>query len=430
MRMAVLIAAAGLAQQPNPDLQGDPFDCAMAAGRDLDGDGVPDVVVADATGPTRSLVWFVSGRDGSVLLRGEVPGTITGIDLVGDVDGDGVSDVAVVSGSWDGPTFVELLSGRTGTSIRRYQAECWAVRRLWSVRSSGSVDGEGCPDLLVDCRPVDDHGGVSGIVLVVCGRDGRVIRRFDGGRSCSGIGDVDSDGRADFAIGYYGRVTTSVQWRSRVPSVVVYSGRTGNPLFEILGDPKDVGFGSSLDGGIDFDGDGRPDILVGAADSIAEPVPPRHVRVFSGRDGSLLGTFDRSKLASRIVDGDSFGETLRFLGDLNGDGTPELLVGAPEDGAFEGTAYVLSGFDGKPLHTVEGQWVYEGPGQPDRGDRHVGRTLSRCGDLDRDGVEDFIVGNCPYDGGQFGLVRAFSGRTGRLLWSIDRDKALQSPSSR
>jgi hypothetical protein len=428
--VATLIAARGMARQDESTPQGDQFACALAAGCDLDGDGIPDAVIADATDPSRSSIWFVSGCDGSVLFRGEVPGTITGIDLVGDVDGDGVSDVAAVSGRWNGPTFVELLSGRTGTAIRRDPAECWAVGRLWTVRSAGSIDADGCHDLLVECRPLEDSYPYPGSVLVVCGKDGRLIRRFENGIACTGIGDVDSDGRSDFAISYFGRVTSSLRYRSRVASIVVYSGGTGAPLFEILGDTKEVGFDLALGGGADLDGDGCPDLLVGAQNPAAGPGAAGRVRVYSGRDGSQLRAFDRSKLATRIAIGDSFGENVRFLADLNGDGIPEILVGAPEDGAFEGTAYVLSGIDGRPIHWVEGRCGYPAPNEPDRGDHHVGRTLARAGDLDRDGIEDFIVGNCPYDGGQFGLVRAFSGKSGKLLWSIDRDAVVRSQSTR
>ncbi|HEV8113955.1 MAG TPA: FG-GAP repeat protein [Planctomycetota bacterium] len=259
------------------------------------------------------------------------------------------------------------------------------------------------------------------------GKDGNLLHRFDGGLACTRLGDVDSDGRSDFAIAYFGRVTSTLRWRPWVASIVVYSGRSGAPAFEILGDSSGRECDLDLDGGNEFDGDGSPDLLVGSHKYNWGSKPSGRVRVDSGRSGNLLSNFDRSSMPERrAFEDDSFGEIVRWSSDLNGDGVPEILVGAPEDGAFEGTAYVLSGRDGKPLHTIEGHCGVLVPGEPDRGDRHVGRTLSRAGDLDRDGVEDFLVGNHPYDLGQFGLVRAFSGASGCLLWSIDRDAVLRS----
>src|SRR5262249_42273953 len=153
-------------------------------------------------------------------------------------------------------------------------------------------------------------------------------------------------GRSDFAIEYFGRVTSALRYRSWIRSVVVYSGRTGSPLFEIPGERKEPSFGACLDGGIDWDGDSRPDLLVGSPVEDCDSRARGHVHVYSGRIGSLLRTFERPAIPGRVSAEDSFGENVRFLGDLDGDGTPELLVGAPEDGLFEGTAYVLSGRDG------------------------------------------------------------------------------------
>jgi hypothetical protein len=241
--------------------------------------------------------------------------------------------------------------------------------------------------------------------------------------SFAGIGDVDQDDTDDIAVSDFAHDTPASDTLLDA-RVVVYSGRTGQPMFEIPAGKKEPNFGCTLDGGSDFDGDLRPDILVGSTDPYEPPRVGGNVRVYSGRDGSLLRSLVRPTPSERLWDEDSFGEVARFIGDLNGDSHPDLIVGAPEDGAFWGTAYVLSGLDGKALHLVEGHCDGQKPGEPDRGDHHVGRTLSRAGDVDRDGTEDFVVGNCPCDRLQFGLVRVFSGKSGKLLLSIDRESLL------
>jgi hypothetical protein len=108
----------------------------------------------------------------------------------------------------------------------------------------------------------------------------------------------------------------------------------------------------------------------------------------------------------------SFGWPLRTLGDLDGDGRSEFLVGASyeDNGTVSGAgaAYVFSGADAHVLYLVRGT------GQGD----HLGNAACLAGDVDADGVNDFAVGaqddNVPgfRDGGS---VQVFSGRDGRVL---------------
>jgi hypothetical protein len=92
-------------------------------------------------------------------------------------------------------------------------------------------------------------------------------------------------------------------------------------LFDFVGDGLHDAFGRSLDAIGDFNGDGIPDILIGAPQGPGECTGPGYVRVYSGRDGSTLLTVAGANFC------DSFGKLVRGLGDVNLDGTPDFFVG-------------------------------------------------------------------------------------------------------
>jgi len=195
---------------------------------------------------------------------------------------------------------------------------------------------------------------------------------------------------------------------------------------ELSGDEEEHDFGYSLDGSVDFDGDRRPDVLIGSPAFGCGSGARGRVRVVSGRDGALLRMLDGIEFYRLgVTESDQFGECVRFVRDTTGDGIPEILVGSPEEDLTSGAAYLCSGTTGSILSAIHGHMDPVVSGIPD-GDRHIGRALATAGDVDQDGVEDFAVCNVPYCRGQFGLVRVFSGKTGKVLLRIDRESLLRA----
>ncbi|MCB9888760.1 MAG: FG-GAP repeat protein [Planctomycetes bacterium] len=106
--------------------------------------------------------------------------------------------------------------------------------------------------------------------------------------------------------------------------------------------------------------------------------------------------------------GGQFGHAVRFVGDVDKDGRADLLVGAPFAGVgSEGRAYLMHGA------TARGTEIQ---GSAAGGDES-GHAVSGCGDIDGDGYADYMVA-APVFGGGFGTVEVYSGKSGAKLLSI------------
>ena len=146
---------------------------------------------------------------------------------------------------------------------------------------------------------------------------------------------------------------------------------------------------------------------------------------------TLLATVTLSQLgAAQIVGGqldtlyqfdggaelDRLGSSVSAAGDVDGDATPDLIVGAPDADpnglANAGSAFVYSGATGSLIWQIDGAAAEDG----------LGSSVSGAGDVDGDGFDDVIVGAPKADpGGQSAAGSAFvySGATGALIWQID-----------
>jgi hypothetical protein len=270
-----------------------------------------------------------------------------------------------------------------------------------SLAPAGDVDADGRPDVLVYARA----GTITGAYVEVrSGRDASVLHRIDWSvfqivaPGIDGAGDLDGDGHDDFLVGEPSATLGGVPSAGRVRA---YSGATGAVLLEVTGSDYFGYFGAAAAGLGDVDGDGTPDFAVGEPGNNQNGGQNGAVHLYSGATGTLLGSrFGNLR--------DNFGAQLDGGGDVDADGIPDVLVGAPrEDGAEvnQGGAWALSGVDLAPIRHVVG-WAQ---------DDAMGTAVASVGDWDGDGHADFAAG-APAAFGS-GVVLVVSGRTGQnLAW--------------
>lgn len=346
---------------------------------------------------------------------GELTGDEFGksVAMLGDVDGDGVCDFAVGSlhpaGSGEGAVYV--YSGATGSLIRRIDGLQKGEALGFSLAALNDVDSDGVPDLAIGAPWWFEPGGWDGgRVCVYSGATGALVwyqpsqgPRCDLGGSIANVGDIDGDGVDEVAAGAPVFDTLAHIYAG---AAYVLSGKTGAILYTWIGDEDQLSLGVSTNFVGDADGDGVPDIVVGAsADSFADRSRGA-AYLYSGSTGSLLqmwrGTIDNSK----------FGYGLAPMGDLNGDGCSDLAIGSVQ--ALT-DVYLYSGKDGSQIGTMHGGNVQDSFGQ----------ALANAGDLDGDGIAELIVG-APTDDSRFtlgGSVHVFNGRTRRELYKFEAEGA-------
>lgn len=141
----------------------------------------------------------------------------------------------------------------------------------------------------------------------------------------------------------------------------------------------------------DVSGDGVPDIAVGAVGDDYNATNGGSVYLMRG---SRLGSWDLSAADGRLAgesSGDEAGAAVAGLGDVNGDGVGDLLVGAPGKDRTDsdvGGAWLVLG----PVTSARNLFSadYVGFGESDRG--YAGFAVSAAGDVSGDGVADLLVG--------------------------------------
>ncbi len=338
---------------------------------------------------------------------GERPGDQFGSNLAkgDDIDGDGELDLIV---GYSAMNQVRVYSIRSGQLLWQWTGEAAGDAFGEGVDGAGDVDKDGCPDVLVGAPNAIWNGERGGRSYVYSGRTGALLFSFGGedsidyfGQEVAGIGDANADTYPDHAVG----APHADANRTFGGTVYVYSGADGSLLFRKDATANSALLGDALAGVGDLDSDGCSDLLVGA------PGFASHhgiASVFSGRTGDQLLQLTHSA-------GGSFGSSVDSAGDLDHDGIPDLLVGAPlaKSGVDRsGMAHIFSGRDASLLHTFAGDEVASA---------FFGSQVAHLADVDADGFPDWIISDPNALHGNIGVagrVFVYSGRQRELLYEF------------
>lgn len=346
----------------------------------------------DDGGPDRGAVWVLfMNDDGTVDIEQKISDTEGNLGLVsvlddndqfgsavaelGDLNGDGFRDIAVGApldddGGTDRGAVWILFLNADGTVLSRQKISDSVIGLFdiledndqfgGAIANIGDLNNDRLPEIAVGARLSDDGGGDRGAVWILfLARDGSVLngRKIsdtngdfagslqDGdhfGSSIAGIGDLDADGIEDIAVGATGDDDGGID---RGAVWVLFMNADGTVRFEqklseasgnFGGLNDNDHFGSAVTGLGDYNGDGIVDIAAGAElDNDGGTDRGAVWIMFMDSNGELISSSKISStsgnFAGPLTDGVMFGSALAEPGDLDRDGTIDIVAGAKRD---------------------------------------------------------------------------------------------------
>ncbi len=304
------------------------IDATSIAVGDLNGDGHPDIVVAngceDGICAHGGLSVLLGKGDGTFQSAATYSsgGTLPSSVVIGDVNGDGHSDLVVAN--WQSHSVGVLLGNGDGT----FQAPV-TYDAGFDPDSvvTGDVNGDGHPDLVLAdlCLPSGDcsTGGVSVLLGKGDGTFQARVTYSSGGAAAfsAAIGDVNGDGHPDLVVGnlYYGIFSNG--------GVGVLLGN-GDGTFQ---DPAtyDAGPGGNSVEIADTNGDGHPDLVTNVAVNRCNGICSGEVSLMLGNGDGTFPTLDGYPSGGFTGDGieeNGNAPNAVAIADVNGDGSLDVLA--------------------------------------------------------------------------------------------------------
>ncbi len=388
---------------------------------DVNGDGYDDLIIGEYYGGEGGVAHVVLGpapKSGdlsavSIALEAESSNDYAGAAVagLGDATGDGYADVLIGAISADDTGAVYLIEGppeamSLDSADVILSGDEWGDQAGYALADVGDLSGDGshyaAAGLYSESVYLFDVTTLSSSVL-----SDAPVELTSGGSNgqpafIGGPGDLNGDGYADVAIGAAFEGVTSSSGREGV--VHVFTGPlsgvidTGDSDLALTGESYDAYSGWSVAGAGDVDGDGYPELIIGAfGDATAANRSGAAYLVSYSADGTVsLGDAD-AKLTG-LSEYDDAGYAVDGAGDVDGDGYDDVLIGAPyeDSGASDaGAVYLVYGPSSGALSLSGADAVLQG----EASSSYVGSAVAGAGDVNGDGYADVVIGAYGYSSG-------------------------------
>ncbi|MEO5618048.1 MAG: FG-GAP-like repeat-containing protein [Candidatus Eisenbacteria bacterium] len=383
-----LIYFGGPALGATPDLivqgasGGDNLGAAVSIGGDLDGDGYADLVAgaprADGRGVDSGRAYVCFGGAAmdvipDLAVDGEAANDLfgTSVAMAGDPDLGG-SDAMLV-----GATQNDAGGSNAGRAYL-YRVSRFGILRpgaaaRWVAGAAATVEWTGADPATVELS-LDD------------GANWQTLASGVGGSAFNALNVTapgTTTGRARVRVTLDGSAPGS--GASTLSPGLFHIAAIAPAIHAVFDEPADVPaaepgrLGTSVAAGVDWDGDGAPELMAGAPYAGSGAIAIRS-EPFSDESGPVRRSGETPL--------EQFGSALANVGDLNGDGWDDLAVGSPAcavAGTEAGRVSVFHGgpsADGAPDRIIEGLREFE----------LFGTALAAAGDVNADGHADLVVG--------------------------------------
>jgi hypothetical protein len=378
------LACAGCGEPKADDTGQDPDD----TGQTTDDTAPPDT-------PPEPLEGTLALTDADVVIQ-DASGTVelgSGVASAGDVNGDGQDDLLVASYTCDG-----------------------GLSTSWFP---------GCVHLFLG--PVDSDRGPADAIATLQGPSDIAWAGYTMGAA----GDVNGDGFGDLLIGgpgnHKGQDDPQAAWLLHGP---IEASLSLDEADLILLPALDGDASGHVATGGDIDGDGMPDLAVGAPQDDQLDREAGAVYLLSA---TLEGTVSLADASVTILSDSRTGhagDAVSFLGDVDGDGVEDLAFGVPQEGwagqpgdDVPGAAYLFHGPLAGSYELDDADTRIAGEGL----DAKVGRGVCGVGDTDGDGLAELAVGAELYSGSVewSGAVAVFRDVTGDTVQITDAELIIE-----
>ncbi|MBN1539559.1 MAG: FG-GAP repeat protein [Candidatus Thermoplasmatota archaeon] len=435
---------------------------------DVNGDGNDDILIGancnDDNGNCAGQTYLIfgkksgwsmdtplSGSDASFLGESSSDLSPRSLSAAGDVNGDGYDDILIgVSGN--GPSGqVYLIFGKAsgwsmdkdlGSVDASFIGEENGDSLGVSVSGAGDVNGDGYNDILIGASGNDEGGSDAGQTYLYLGRstswsmdmdlssaDASFIGEAAGdesGYSVSGAGDVNGDGYDDLLIGAYKKDGEGID---RGQTFLIFGKASGWAMdtdlsrsdASFIGERDDDCSGSPVSQAGDVNGDGYDDILIASRNNYESGNNRGQIYLIYGKSSEWNRDMNLSNVDASFWGQKSdirVGSSISSVGDVNGDGTDDFLIGSEnnnEKGNSAGQTYLISGYSYSEPLDVYSVDLYSDIGFS------TPTTISDIGDtlyIEVKGLDsnasniDTAVVNVTSRPGSFGLMRVGCKETG------------------